>query len=297
MDTIKNFFVEAFNSISFIGITDIIDILIIALVIYKIIEIIRKTSSTRIAKGLAFLLLALWLSGAVGLTVISWLLSRAVEAGLLALVILFQPELRRFFEKMGSGQVPSLLGRDSHIQNVDSTIMQTVLACTEMSKNRTGALIVFERTSRLNDQVSTGTIINADTTAELLKNLFFNKAPLHDGAVIIRGTRIVAAGCMLPLSSNNNLSRDLGMRHRAGIGMSEHSDAVVAIVSEETGAISVAVDGMLKRHLAPDTFEKILRNELIFEEDIHKKTLGSMLRGWLNGTNKVKKNVGKNSDK
>ena len=139
------------------------------------------------------------------------------------------------------------------------------LACVDMSATRTGALIIFERDNRLDDQIRTGTILDAETTAELLKNIFYPKAPLHDGAAIIRSGRIQAAGCMLPLSNNPNLSKELGMRHRAGIGMSEASDAVVVIVSEETGAISVAVNGMLKRHLTKDTFEKILRNELIPE--------------------------------
>ena len=281
MESIKNFFGESFNYITSMGIMDILDILIVAFIIYKLVELVRKTSSTRVAKGIVILLLALWLSGAIKLTVINFLLRKAVELGLLALVILFQPELRRFLEKMGSGRVTALFGKDTYVQSIDTAITQTVLACTEMSKARVGALIIFERTNRLNDQISTGTIIDADTTAELLKNIFYPKAPLHDGAVIIREARITAAGCMLPLSGNTNLSRDLGMRHRAGIGMSEHSDAVVAIVSEETGAISVAVDGMLKRHLAPDTFEKLLRNELISEEDIANRKNGNIFTRWL----------------
>ena len=142
----------------------------------------------------------------------------------------------------------------------------------------TGALIVFERVNKLDSQISTGTVVNSDTTAELLKNIFYDKAPLHDGAVIITEGRIMAAGCMLPLSNNQNISRDLGMRHRAGIGMSEHSDAVVAIVSEETGAISVAIDGMLKRHLTPETFEKILRNDLIIEDKLEDESKPSKLK-------------------
>jgi diadenylate cyclase len=158
-----------------------------------------------------------------------------------------------------------------------------------MSKTKTGSLIIFERNNRLNDPMSTGTIIGADTTAELLRNIFYPKAPLHDGAVIIRDGRIVAAGCMLPLSHNINLSRDLGMRHRAGIGMSEHSDAVVVIVSEETGSISVAIDGMLKRHLNSDMFGKILRSELIPEEAAGKAPWLSRVAGYI-GSLKVRKN-------
>ena len=142
-----------------------------------------------------------------------------------------------------------------------------IAACTQLSATKTGALIVFERSVTLDEQMRSGTIINSDVTAELLKNIFYPKAPLHDGAVVIRDGRIAAAGCVLPLTSNTNLSPDLGTRHRAGIGMSEHSDAVIVIVSEETGGISIAVDGMLKRRLSPDTFEAILRSELVPAEE------------------------------
>ena len=247
---------------------DIIDILIMAFLIYKLIELIRRTKSNKVAKGIIIVLLVLWTSDWLDLTVIHFLLSKAVEVGLLALIILFQPEIRRTLEKVGSGSIINLLRGDIHVQTVDTAITQTVIACKAMSATKTGALIVFERVNKLDNQINTGTIIHSDTTAELLKNIFYDKAPLHDGAVIISGGKIAAAACMLPLSANQNLSRDLGMRHRAGIGMSEHSDAVVAIVSEETGAISIAVDGMLKRHLSPETFEKILRNEIIIEEEL-----------------------------
>ena len=159
-----------------------------------------------------------------------------------------------------------------------------------MSDSRTGALIVFERTSSLNDQIATGTVVNAEVSSELLRNIFFVNSPLHDGAVIMRDGRLAAAGCMLPLSNNASLSSDLGMRHRAGIGMSEHSDAVVAIVSEETGSISVAIDGMLKRHLTPDTFGKILRAELMPDTESAPKRRG--IPGMIDSLKglKVKKN-------
>lgn len=247
---------------------DVIDILIVAYLIYKLIELIRRTNSNKIAKGLIIVLLVLWASDWLSLTVIHFILGKAVEVGLLALIILFQPEIRRTLEKVGSGSILNLLRGNIQVQAIDTAITQTVIACKAMSTSKTGALIVFERGNKLDNQINTGTIIHSDTTAELLKNIFYNKAPLHDGAVIISEGKIAAAACMLPLSSNQNLSRDLGMRHRAGIGMSEHSDAVVAIVSEETGAISIAVDGMLKRHLSPETFEKILRNEIIIDEEL-----------------------------
>ena len=158
------------------------------------------------------------------------------------------------------------MGKGAVGTGMDAAIAQTVLSCKDMAESKTGALIIFERKIALNDIMSTGTIINSDVTAELIKNIFFNKAPLHDGALIIRDGRIAAAGCVLPLTHSTNLSKDLGMRHRAGIGLSEQSDALVVIVSEETGAISVAVEGMLKRHMSTGTLEKLLRSELIEDE-------------------------------
>ena len=233
------------------------------MLIYVAIGLIRRTNTTRLARGIVFIILALWLSDLLKFRMINSLLKTTVELGFIALVIIFQPELRRLLERMGSGRFVYFFGGSPASLTLDTVVTQTVLACASMSDSRTGALIVFERAISLNEQMSTGTIVNADVTSELLRNIFFVKAPLHDGAAIIREDRLAAAGCMLPLSQNASLSSDLGMRHRAGIGMSEHSDAVVVIVSEETGSISVAMDGMLKRHLTPEMLEKILRTELL----------------------------------
>lgn len=254
---------KAINYLMTIGVADFIDIIIVAYLIYKAIWFVRRTNSYNLARGLIFILIALWASELFGLTMINFLLRRTVELGLIALVILFQPELRRLLERMGSGFSSNRPGAGTVM---DTAIAQTVLACKDMSASRTGALIIFERCVTLNMAMSTGTIVNADTTAELLKNIFYNKAPLHDGAVIIRDGRIAAAGCVLPLTQSTNLSRDLGMRHRAGIGLSEQADAVIVIVSEESGAISVALDGMLKRHLTSEALDKILRSQLISDE-------------------------------
>ena len=199
--------------VSTIRFSDIVDILIVAYLIYNVIMLIRKTNSYRLAQGVLLILIALWLSGVLKLTMFNRILQKTVELGLIA------------------------------------------------------PLIVFERSVTLDEQMRSGTTINSDVTAELLKNIFYPKAPLHDGAVVIRDGRIAAAGCVLPLTNNTNLSPDLGTRHRAGIGMSEHSDAVIVIVSEETGGISIAVDGMLKRRLSPETFEAILRSELLPAEE------------------------------
>lgn len=247
--------------------SDIVDILIVAYLIYNIIMLIRKTNSFRLARGILLILIALWLSGVLKLTMFNRLLQKAVELGLIALVIIFQPELRRLLERMGSKTFPSFGSKPLETLGMDNVISQTIAACTQLSSTKTGALIVFERDVTLDEQMRSGTTVNSDVTAELLKNIFYPKAPLHDGAVVIRDGRIAAAGCVLPLTSNTNLSPDLGTRHRAGIGMSEHSDAVVVIVSEETGGISIAVDGMLKRRLSAETFEAILRSELLPEEE------------------------------
>lgn len=254
---------NAINYMKTAQVSDIIDIILVAVLIYVAIGLIRLTNTTRLARGIVFIILALWLSDLLKFRMINSLLKTTVELGFIALVIIFQPELRRLLERMGSGRFVYFFGGGPAPLTLDTVVTQTVLACASMSDSRTGALIVFERAISLNEQMSTGTIVNADVTSELLRNIFFVKAPLHDGAAIIREDRLAAAGCMLPLSQNASLSSDLGMRHRAGIGMSEHSDAVVVIVSEETGSISVAMDGMLKRHLTPEMLEKILRTELL----------------------------------
>lgn len=262
---------SAYSFARYIGtmnVWDILDVIVVAFLIYKLTQFIRKTDSSRVATGMIVLLAVMWLSGVVGLDVINFILQMTVELGLIALVVLFQPELRRMLEKMGTtGSISKLLHGESEGHLLDTAITQTVIAAADMAKTKTGVLVVFERDNRLSDPLTTGTIINADVTVELMKNIFFNKAPLHDGALIIRDGRMLAAGCMLPMSSNVNLSKELGMRHRAGIGVSEVSDAVVVMCSEETGAMSVAVDGMLKRHLKPDTLEALLRHELISEND------------------------------
>ena len=265
---------------------DIVDVAIMAFVVYKLLGLMKSTRAGNLVKGVAVFLVALWLSSSsvFNLRGVNYILGHVLEWGFLALVILFQPEIRQLLETLGARNIKLLkfLTPEHKITEMEQAIEQTVVACTEMSKSRTGVLIVFERKLRLDDIVGSGTMLDAAVSGELLKNIFFVKAPLHDGAVIIRNGRIQGAGCMLPLSKNANLSRDLGMRHRAGIGMSENSDAVVVIVSEETGSISVALGGMLKRHLKPETLDQLLRNELMPqpEEETEKPrfTLADLLR-------------------
>ena len=261
-----------------IQITDLLDIAIMVFVLYKVLTLVQSTKAASLVKGLFVFLAALALSSLFHLNGINYIMSKMVEWGVLALIILFQPEIRRILEQVGSRRFTAFFIHEESAGAMERAISQTVLACTEMSQTRTGALIVFEREILLDDMVRSGTVLDAAVSSELLKNIFFVKAPMHDGAVIVRHGRALGAGCMLPLSKNVNLSRDLGMRHRAGIGMSENSDAVVVIVSEETGSISVAIGGMLKRHLKPETLENLLRNELLpREEDPAEKPKFSLL--------------------
>lgn len=264
-----------------IQLTDVLDIAIMGFVLYKVLTLVQSTKAASLLKGLFVFLAALMLSSLFHLNGINYIMSKMVEWGVLALIILFQPEIRRILEQMGSRRFIAFFTHTESGNTMEQTIGQTVLACTEMSQSRTGALIVFEREILLDDMVRSGTVLDAAVSSELLKNIFFVKAPMHDGAVIVRHGRILGAGCMLPLSKNVNLSRDLGMRHRAGIGMSENSDAVVVIVSEETGSISVAIGGMLKRHLKPETLENLLRNELVPQEDSESDKQKFSLAGFL----------------
>lgn len=252
-----------------IKITDLIDIAIISYIFYKIISFAKETRAGQVLRGVALVLILLWLSNVLNLHILAYILSKTVELGFLALVIVFQPEIRHFLERVGSGQFRRITGHsfNTPASDLESAIDETVAAYASMSKAKIGALTVFERNSILDTTLKSGTLLDAAVSSELLKNIFWPKAPMHDGAVVVRNGRVAGAGCMLPLSGNTNISRELGMRHRAGIGVTEHTDAVAVICSEETGSISVAVNGSIKRHLAPETLSRLLKNELLTTEE------------------------------
>ena len=246
--------------------SDYLDIALVAFLIYKLIPLVRTSSAVRIAGVVVAVVLLSAVTGLLQLYTINFILNQVMSVGFLALVILFQPELRRMLDHLsGTVRLRSFLGSTRPPAQMDNVISQTVMACEVMSREKVGALIVFAREVRLDEYYKTGSLIDGIVSEQLIRNIFFPKAALHDGAMIIRDGKIAAAGCVLPLSDSNHLSADLGTRHRAGVGMSEASDAVVVIVSEETGTISVAVDGMLKRHLAPQTLERLLKTELCTE--------------------------------
>ncbi len=258
--------------------SDYLDIIIVAFLIYTLLPLLRSTGVARIVGVIAAILILAGLTDLLNLHTFSFIVNQVLAVGLIAIVILYQPELRRMLDHLSNMKWKRLLSPNKPEQEMEVVIIQTVRACETMSHERVGALIVFARDSRLEEYFKTGTMIEGRVSAPLLRNVFFPKAALHDGAVIVRDGKIMAAGCVLPLSESNRLSVDLGTRHRAAVGISEVSDAVVVVVSEETGAISVAVGGMLKRHLAPQTLEKLLRNELCPEEQEDKQGIVERLR-------------------
>ena len=284
--TVLDSFFSAFNQFRTISFIDIIDILIVAYIIYRIMKLLKDTSAERLIKGIIILVGIMLLASMLHLTMISWLLQQALNVGLFAIVVVFQPELRRLLEQIGKGNFSRLIVPADAPDEVESMITATVSACADMSRTKTGALIVFERRERLGEIISTGTMVDAAPSAELIKNIFFKNSPLHDGAMIVRAGRVCAAGCGLPLSGNQSLSRDLGTRHRAAVGMSESADSVLVVVSEETGSISVAIGGMLKRHLSPDMLRKLLENELLDSEKQEKSRLAAIRDMWKGGAGK-----------
>ena len=235
---------------------DYIDILIIAFLIYQLVLLTRQTQAIQVLKGLAVIIVASYVSELIGLTALNWVLRSILNNGVIAMLILFQPELRRALEQIGR---TAKLDR-TQAQDESERIVEEITQCLlRLSRRRVGALIVFEQRTGLQDVMETGTAIDASISAPLLENIFEPNTPLHDGAVMIRGTRVAAAACVLPLSESSAISRDLGTRHRAGLGVSESTDAVVLIVSEETGIVSMARGGKLTRHLDAEGIRKQLR--------------------------------------
>ena len=258
---------EQLQTIMSMDLRDMIDIFLVAFLIYRVMLLVRTTASMRIFRGIVAVLAVAALTQILELRTLNFILGQILAVGLMAMVVLFQPELRRMMDHLGSSvSLSRFLSPEKTPDEMAMVIHQTVKACEVMGRERVGALIVFARTHRLDEYFKTGTVIDGTVSDQLIRNIFFPKAALHDGAMIIRDGRIAAAGCVMHLSDSHRLSADLGTRHRAGVGTSEASDAVVVIVSEETGTISVAVGGMLKRHLAPQTLERLLRQELIKEE-------------------------------
>ena len=239
------------------GLSDVADILIVAVIIYYLLMMTRQTRASAVLKGLVLLLVATFVSDLLGLTALNWLLMSVVNNGAVVLVILFQPELRKALEQIGRGAMREN-SRSADSEDRDRVIDEIIQCMTDLSRRRVGALIVFEQKTGLKDVIETGTAIDGKISAPLLENIFEPNTPLHDGAVVVRGTRVVAAACILTLTEGRGISRELGTRHRAAIGISETTDATVLIVSEETGIMSMARNGRITRHLDSKSLRTIL---------------------------------------
>lgn len=255
-------------------IKDIFDILILSFILFFVFSFIMDRRAGKLALGLVFVILILMLGNIFEMRAITFIFQNFYQAGIIAIIIVFQPELRTALEKVGTAPISNIknmsvdIKNASYISNAISIISEAVC---DLSMEKTGALIVIERSTKLGDHIKTGTILNAQLTTPLLKNVFFNKAPLHDGAVILRNYRIFSAGCFLPLSTKEDIISDLGTRHRAAIGISELSDAIVIVVSEETGNISIANNGTLKRNYSYKTLKAELSRQLLPSTDAHAK--------------------------
>lgn len=261
----QDFFEKVFSGIA---ISDVIDILIVAFVVYKLLGLIKQTRAEQLLKGVMLLVVATFVSDLLNLHTINWILKGTVALGAVAILIVFQPELRRALEYMGRTKFMKGSSNRLDKEKGKQITSQVIKAVDSFSAERVGALIVFERDTNLTDIAETGTIIDAEISEQLLGNIFYEGAPLHDGAVIVKDGRVRAAGCVLPLTRNNNISKSLGTRHRAGIGITEHSDSLVLIVSEESGIISIAEDGQLTRYLDLKTVEKTLLNMFLNPENM-----------------------------
>lgn len=270
-------------------VTDTLDILMVALFLYFIIRLVRDSRAEQLLRGILFLGVLYGVAYLCNLTTVKYLLTAVFDNGLLLLVIVFQPEVRRALEQAGHAQGGGLsrlfggwnsVNNAAYIDQWNKAIEATADALEVLQKQKMGALVVLERSTRLGEIVRSGTIIEADPSSELIANIFFNKAPLHDGAMIIRDGKVYAAACILPLTDNLKISRELGTRHRAGVGMSENSDAIVVILSEETGTISIADGGELQRNFTRETLIKALADRILWnqEEEKPKKKIGPFNR-------------------
>lgn len=271
--------IEFFQNV-FVGfrMVDVLDILIVAYLVYKILAFIQETRAQQLVRGLAFLVVIFFLSDILNLYLLNWLLKNFVTMGLFALIVLFQPELRRGLEQLGRKNLVSGQFRSLDKEHAFAVVKEIVAAVDDFSATRTGALMVFERETMLTDIIETGAIVDAQISSRLLGNLFYEGSPLHDGAVIIRGDRIHAASCVLPLTEKKNIGRNLGTRHRAGLGVSEVSDALVVVVSEETGVISVAENGNFRRFMDLKSVEKLLLGLYMPQEETFKQKMARKLK-------------------
>jgi len=257
-------YIKSLQTNPFELVTLIIDITIVIFLMYCFFKIVRGSRAWQLIKGIALLIIATWISGLFNLKILNWILTGIMNLGVIAIIVIFQPELRRALEQLGTNKLTQFFGIDKDLSTkTKEDIYKVVIAATELSKAKTGALIVLERDIKIQDIIATGIPMNAEVSPQLLVNIFEPKTPLHDGAVVISGNKIAAAACVLPLADDKDIAKELGTRHRAAIGISKESDSIVVVVSEETGKISVAKDGTLIADVREDVLKKILISNIV----------------------------------
>ena len=279
----------------------VIDLLLVGFLIYSVFRVVRGSRAWQLLKGIGLVVLATILSGIFKLRILNWILASIMSIGVIAIIVIFQPELRRGLEQLGTNKLAKFFGFDSDILNkTKEDIYKVVIAAVELAKQKKGALIVLERDIKIQDIISTGIIMDAEVTPQLLVNVFEPKTPLHDGAVIISGNRIAASACVLPLADDQDIAKELGTRHRAAIGMSKQSDSIVVVVSEETGKISVAKDGTLIADVREDVLKKILISNIItkrfYDKDDRNKKNNNIRKRWLEKKKVVKEKESNKSE-
>ncbi len=279
MQMLSNAWTYIVNQVTAISLFDVLDIAIVSVIFYYLLKFVRERRAGKLALGIVLIIITLFLSDLFNMHALNFLVQNIVQVGIIGLLIVFQSELRTFLEKVGGNSFVSVLNKKSgDIKSTVNCIDNVVEACMSFSDTKTGALIVFERSTKLGDVIKSGTIIDSEPVSYLIKNIFFNKAPLHDGALIIRANRLYSAGCFLPLSMNEDIIKDLGTRHRAAIGISENSDCVVVVVSEETGVVSIAHDGVLTRGFDEFTLKNELMKHFATEDSLTQKTQKSVMK-------------------
>ena len=273
-------YIKSLQTNPFELVTLIIDITIVIFLMYCFFKIVRGSRAWQLIKGIALLIIATWMSGLFNLKILNWILTGIMNLGVIAIIVIFQPELRRALEQLGTNKLTQFFGIDKDLSTkTKEDIYKVVIAATELSKVKTGALIVLERDIKIQDIIATGIPMNAEVSPQLLVNIFEPKTPLHDGAVVISGNKIAAAACVLPLADDKDIAKELGTRHRAAIGISKESDSIVVVVSEETGKISVAKDGTLIADVREDVLKKILISNIVTKRfSVEKKERKSKLK-------------------
>lgn len=277
-------------------VTLLLDLAIVIFLIYCFFKVVKGSRAWQLIKGIALLIIATWVSGLFNLKILNWILTGIMNLGVIAIIVIFQPELRRALEQLGTNKLTKFFGIDKDVSTkTKEDIYKVVIAATELSKTKTGALIVIERDIKIQDIIATGIPMNAEVSPQLLVNIFEPKTPLHDGAVVIAGNKIAAAACVLPLADDKDIAKELGTRHRAAIGISKQSDSIVVVVSEETGKMSVAKDGTLIADVREDVLKKILISNIVTKRfAIEKKERKNRLKEI---RDKIKKNKKENQTK